>query len=45
MATDEAGLLEALGTSVQVVLGIESNIKVTTPDDLVLAENILRAFW
>jgi 2-C-methyl-D-erythritol 4-phosphate cytidylyltransferase len=43
-ATDEAGLLEALGQSVKVVLGMESNIKVTTPDDLLLAENILRTF-
>jgi 2-C-methyl-D-erythritol 4-phosphate cytidylyltransferase len=44
MATDEAGLLEALGKNVKVVRGIESNIKVTTPDDLVLAENVLQTF-
>jgi 2-C-methyl-D-erythritol 4-phosphate cytidylyltransferase len=44
VATDEAGLLESLGKSVKVVLGVESNFKVTTPDDLVLAENMLRTF-
>jgi 2-C-methyl-D-erythritol 4-phosphate cytidylyltransferase len=42
IATDEAALLESFGRVVKVVLGIESNIKVTTPDDLLLAENILR---
>jgi 2-C-methyl-D-erythritol 4-phosphate cytidylyltransferase len=44
MATDEASLLEALGERVKVVPGMESNIKVTTPDDLLLAENVLRTF-
>jgi 2-C-methyl-D-erythritol 4-phosphate cytidylyltransferase len=40
--TDEAALLESLGRVVKVVLGIESNIKVTTPDDLLFAENVIR---
>jgi 2-C-methyl-D-erythritol 4-phosphate cytidylyltransferase len=44
MATDEAGLLESFGKNVKVVLGLESNIKVTTPDDLLFAENVLRTF-
>ena len=42
IATDEAALLESLGSAVKVVPGIESNIKVTTPDDLLFAENVIR---
>jgi 2-C-methyl-D-erythritol 4-phosphate cytidylyltransferase len=41
-ATDEAGLLEALQYPVQIVPGYEHNIKVTTPDDLVLCATLLR---
>ena len=41
LATDEAALLESLGKVVKVVRGIESNIKVTTPDDLLFAENVI----
>jgi 2-C-methyl-D-erythritol 4-phosphate cytidylyltransferase len=43
-ATDEAALLESLGRTIKVVPGIESNIKVTTPDDLLFAENIVRTW-
>jgi 2-C-methyl-D-erythritol 4-phosphate cytidylyltransferase len=43
-ATDEAGLLEFFGKRVTVVLGSERNIKLTTPDDLLLAENVLQTF-
>lgn len=42
-ATDEAALAEALGRPVRIVEGEASNIKITTPDDLVLAEAIARA--
>jgi 2-C-methyl-D-erythritol 4-phosphate cytidylyltransferase len=41
-ATDEAGLVEALGHPVQVVQGAEQNVKITTPDDLDLCEGLLR---
>ena len=41
-ATDEAGLIEALGYTVQVVPGYEHNVKITTPDDLVFGEIFLR---
>jgi 2-C-methyl-D-erythritol 4-phosphate cytidylyltransferase/2-C-methyl-D-erythritol 2,4-cyclodiphosphate synthase len=41
-ATDEAGLAEAAGHSVQIVEGESSNIKITTPEDLVMAEAIAR---
>ena len=41
IATDEAGLLELLGCPVKVVEGSEKNIKITTPEDLILAKAIL----
>lgn len=41
-ATDEAALVEACGQQqVYVVPGMESNVKVTTPDDLILCESLL----
>jgi 2-C-methyl-D-erythritol 2,4-cyclodiphosphate synthase len=39
-ATDEASLIERLGERVEIVEGEASNIKITTPEDLVLAEAI-----
>ena len=39
--TDDATLLEWMGYTVQIVEGSQENIKVTTPDDLWLAERIL----
>jgi 2-C-methyl-D-erythritol 4-phosphate cytidylyltransferase len=39
--TDEASLVEALNQPVVVVTGSPLNLKITTPDDLVLAEAIL----
>jgi 2-C-methyl-D-erythritol 4-phosphate cytidylyltransferase/2-C-methyl-D-erythritol 2,4-cyclodiphosphate synthase len=41
IATDEAGLLELLGHPVKVVQGSEQNIKITRPEDLMLAKAIL----
>ena len=38
--TDDAQLVERLGQSVTVVAGSRANIKITTPDDLRLAEAI-----
>ncbi|MCL2766430.1 MAG: 2-C-methyl-D-erythritol 4-phosphate cytidylyltransferase [Peptococcaceae bacterium] len=35
--TDDASLVEALGKPVRIVLGSYKNIKITTPDDLLLA--------
>jgi 2-C-methyl-D-erythritol 4-phosphate cytidylyltransferase len=40
--TDDASLVERLGYKVRVVRGSYSNIKITTPDDLILAEAIAR---
>ena len=39
-ATDEAALVELTGLPVRLVDGDASNIKITTPDDLVIAEAI-----
>ncbi|HBV87692.1 2-C-methyl-D-erythritol 4-phosphate cytidylyltransferase [Desulfosporosinus sp.] len=39
--TDDASLLEWMGHPVQMVEGMQENIKVTTPEDLWLAERIL----
>jgi len=41
-ASDDAGLVEALGYPVKVFMGSYHNIKVTTPDDLVLAQMLLK---
>jgi 2-C-methyl-D-erythritol 4-phosphate cytidylyltransferase len=40
--TDDAALLEKCGFSVQIVNGEETNLKVTTPMDLTIAEFILQ---
>jgi 2-C-methyl-D-erythritol 4-phosphate cytidylyltransferase len=44
MATDDAFLVERLGLPVAVVEGSASNIKITTPEDLALAEKIFESF-
>ena len=36
--TDDAGLVEQLGYKVKLYMGSYDNIKVTTPDDLTLAQ-------
>lgn len=41
LGTDDASLVERLGKAVGVVSGSYFNIKVTTPDDLVVAESFL----
>lgn len=39
--TDDASVLEASGTKINLIEGDYSNIKITTPEDLVLAESLL----
>ncbi|MBW4560015.1 MAG: 2-C-methyl-D-erythritol 4-phosphate cytidylyltransferase [Mojavia pulchra JT2-VF2] len=41
--TDDAALLEKCGVEVQIVPGEETNLKVTTPQDLAIAEFILKS--
>ncbi|MBI5695416.1 MAG: 2-C-methyl-D-erythritol 4-phosphate cytidylyltransferase [Nitrospirae bacterium] len=40
--TDEASLVEKYGGKVKVVMGSYVNIKITTPEDMILAEALLR---
>ena len=40
-ATDDASLLEKIGKEVYVVRGSYENIKITTPEDLIIAEIII----
>jgi 2-C-methyl-D-erythritol 4-phosphate cytidylyltransferase len=42
IGTDDASLVERMGTPVRIVPGAETNIKLTTPDDRKLAEFLLR---
>lgn len=41
-ATDDASLVERSGVAVRVIMGSYENIKITTPEDLIFAEEILR---
>lgn len=43
LATDEAALVERAGHAVHIVEGDPGNVKITTADDLDLAEHLLRA--
>jgi 2-C-methyl-D-erythritol 4-phosphate cytidylyltransferase len=43
-ATDESFLVEKLGVAVSIVEGSPRNIKITVPEDLVLAEILLKQF-
>ena len=42
-ATDDSQVVEAMGTRVSIVVGSSSNIKITTRDDLFLADAILKS--
>jgi 2-C-methyl-D-erythritol 4-phosphate cytidylyltransferase len=41
-ATDDAALIERYGGTVKVIMGSYTNIKITTPEDLVVAEALLK---
>ncbi len=41
--TDEASIVERLGHPIHIVPGSHRNLKITTPDDLAMAEGILRS--
>ena len=41
-ATDDAALVERLGHRVRIVMGDHRNLKVTTPEDLIIAQALLR---
>ena len=42
-STDDASMVERVGGAVRLFMGSYHNLKVTTPDDLLLAEGVLRA--
>lgn len=42
VATDDSKLVERLGISVKMVMGSYENIKITTKEDIVMAEAILK---
>jgi len=41
-ATDDAALIERYGGTVKIIMGSYTNIKITTPEDLVVAEALLK---
>ena len=41
-ATDDAALIERYGGKIKIVMGSYTNIKITTPEDLVVAEALLK---
>lgn len=43
VGTDDASLVERLGHPVQLVLGDRRNIKLTTPEDMLMAETLLNS--
>ena len=40
--TDDASVMEAAGYSVKAVIGSAKNIKITTPDDIAIAESLVK---
>ena len=43
--TDDASLVERLGKKVRLVKGSYFNIKITTPEDIIFAQTIMREKW
>ena len=44
MFTDDASVVESMGINMSLVEGNKENIKITTPEDLVMAEFLLKQF-
>lgn len=42
-ATDDSSLMEKLGHKVKIIMGSYDNVKITTPEDLTIAECIIRS--
>jgi len=42
LGTDDAALVERMGVQVKIVMGSYDNIKITTPEDLIVAEALLK---
>jgi len=41
-ATDDAAVLERYGGRIRIMMGSYRNIKITTPEDLIIAETLLK---
>jgi len=41
MVTDDSSLVEQIGYKVKVVKGEEKNIKITSPEDMIIAEKFI----
>jgi 2-C-methyl-D-erythritol 4-phosphate cytidylyltransferase len=42
LTTDDAAIVERYGHKVKLIIGLEENIKITTPFDIIVAENFLK---
>ena len=42
LTTDDAAIIERYGNKVKLIIGSEENIKITTPFDIIVAENFLK---
>lgn len=42
LGTDDSSLVERIGYDVKMIMGSYENIKITTPEDLILAESLLK---
>lgn len=42
LGTDDSSLVERLGHKVEIIMGSYENIKITTPEDLILGESLFR---
>jgi 2-C-methyl-D-erythritol 4-phosphate cytidylyltransferase len=42
IGTDDGMLVERLGYKVKMIMGDYNNIKITTPEDLIIAESIVK---
>ena len=42
VGTDDSSLVEKIGYNVKMIMGSYDNIKITTPEDLIIAESLLK---
>jgi len=45
VGTDDSVLVERLGINVKMIMGSYENIKITTPEDIIIAESMLKDKW
>jgi 2-C-methyl-D-erythritol 4-phosphate cytidylyltransferase len=42
IGTDDSSLVEKMGHPIKMIMGSYDNIKITTPEDLIVAESLLK---